>query len=470
MILGIALALSAAALAFALARAGSVAYALFFLAFLPFLTLDPSQGGLVSIDGLQSGDNVLWKLSVRAATMAGIAVLAVRRMREVLDVLTRSTSLPVLALFTWAVLGLPRAHDPWVSFVRLGELLAFFVTGAVLYVEAGRAARESDVLRWHALAVLPLLAVTVAFAFLRPEIAFHESASGIRRMGHKFMNSNVLGFAATVSLLWSSFVLRARLLGSKVPEQRRADLFAALLAFAVGAYVLYHARSRTASLTAAGAMALLWFPWPGTRDSWEDGRARALFVGLALLCICVAVPLAGGIQEWFLRGGSAQDIATGTGRTGLWSDLLTLQVPKAPLLGAGYLNLSDAGGFEHAGHHWNNAHNSYLFALVSTGFPGLLCVLSIVALPIAFSVQRLRSPDPDERETAPLALALHSVIAVASITGFGVVGYPNVAMLFHYGLYTWSTRPLSKRARTAPAAAAAASFTKVNSAPEGCMP
>ena len=441
MILGVSIALGAAGVAFLSSRSRSVAYALFYLAFLAFLTLDPTQGGLVSIDGLESGDNVRWKLAVRAISMAGIAVLAARRAPEVLAVACRPACLPVLFLFAWATLGLPRAQDPWVAFVRLGELLAFFVCGIVLYVEASHSADARDVVRWHALAVVPLLVAAVFFAWLRPEIAFHQDASGIRRMGHKFMNSNVLGFAATVAVLWSSFVARTRLLvGRRDSAPTRAECVLACAVLALGAYVLYHARSRTASLTTLGALAIVWFPWERTSEDLRT-RARVLFGAACLCCVALALACAGQIHEWFLRGASTSDVVTGTGRTGLWADLFFFQVPEAPLLGAGYLNLSSAGGFEHAGHFWNNAHNTYLFALVSTGVPGLLCVALIVGWPLAATARHLAIASDFERGTLALVLALQAVIAVASIPGFGVIGYPNALMLFHYGLYAWSTRP-----------------------------
>lgn len=445
MIQGILLALGAAGIAFSLSRAKSPAYALLYLAFLPFMTLDPSEGGLVSMSGLGGGDNVAWKLSMRALSTGGIAFLALRRARAVLDVMLRPACLPVLALFLWAIVGLPRAHDPWVAFFRLGELLAFFVTGVVLYVEAGRDTDGPTVMRWHALAVLPLVGVTIAFAFLHPEIAFHESSSGIRRMGHKFMNSNVLGFAATVVGLWALFVLKGTGRG-----RTKYETAVAILALAAGAFVMFHARSRTAMLTASLGVFVMWFPWPHARQSAEEAARRRLgFAAFAAIIAVAALTMAPEIEGWFLRGASASDLASGTGRTGLWADLVELQVPKAPWLGAGYLNLSSAGGFEHAGHQWNNAHSTYVFALVSTGFPGLLCVLLIVGLPILCSARRVLAGSLENRPTWTFVLAMQCTLGALSITSFGVIGYPNVAMLFHYALYAWTTQPLPLRVTSA---------------------
>ena len=485
--LGMALALGAAGFALLLAGTRSLAYALFYLAFLPFLTLDPTQGGLVAIDGLQGG-NVAWKLGIRALSTFGIAVLAYPRRSAVFALLARTSSLPVLGLFVWALIGLPRAQDPWVSFFRLGELLAFFLTGIVLAIETGAAGTfhrprgasdpmcPSDVVRLHALALLPVLISAIAFMLLHPEIAFHESSTGVRRLGHKFMNSNVLGFSSTVVFLWSLSALRSRIF--RGPEESsgargRKELLIAALSLGISGYVLYASRSRTASITTLGGVAILFAPWPlpswqGTLEKASALRIRSqrrIAAGIAACGVAMLASLNFSfIQAWFMRGGTAADIATGTGRTGLWKDLLLEQVPKAPLLGAGYLNLSESGGFQHAGHAWNNAHSTYLFALVSTGIPGLLAVLLIVGLPLWASFQRAFRPTGSrpsvdledavrDQEAWTLVFALQSIVAIASITGFGVAGYPNVAMLFHYGLYAWVlTRTASSQSLTVPIA------------------
>ena len=101
MIIGAITALLAALAAFAFSRSRSAAFGLFYLAFLPFLTLDPSEGGLVTVDAVASGDNALWKLGVRAVGMAGVAALALRRARQIFDVLTRPACHPVMFFFVF---------------------------------------------------------------------------------------------------------------------------------------------------------------------------------------------------------------------------------------------------------------------------------------------------------------------------------------------------------------------------------
>ncbi|MEL6429610.1 MAG: O-antigen ligase family protein [Planctomycetota bacterium] len=449
-----------------------LAVLLFFLAFVPFATLDPTQGGLVEAGAMTSGGNAVWKLATRALGMAGVAALAAARARDVAAVLVRPASLPILFFIAWATLGLPRASDPWVAFFRLGELFTFFLAGTVLYVEvtSRRSAHEAG--RVHALALVAPLVCAVVFAHAFPEIAFHESSGGIRRMGHKFMNSNVLGFCAAAAGLWATYVLRAPLVLARAEDRpARGERLLAVLVLALSLYVLYHARSRTAALTAALGQAMLWFPWPHALAApGADGRrARSAALGALGLVACVLALGWGSAVEWFLRGADAADVASGTGRTGLWRDLLAVRVPEAPMLGSGYLNLGPEGTFEHAGHRWNNAHNTYLFALVSTGLPGLASVVLIVALPLWGAWRSMGRGEARERHAFTLVFALQCVVAAASVTGFGVSGYPNVAMLFHYGLYALSTASLGAAEPSARSSRPAALFPS-EPAPDALRP
>ncbi len=423
---GILVALAFAALSFALSGARTTAYLLYFLAFVPFVSLDMS-GGLASAEGL-SGANVLFKLCVRAVTTLGLLALTLRR-PQALAQLVRWQSLPVVFFFVWALLGLQRAQDPAVSLFRLVELFSFFLAGVVLFVESARHHGPREVVRWHCLALLQLPLVTLYFLQVHPELAYYERADGIGRLGHKFINSNSLGFACVAVALWATNELKER-------RERVRSLFherlLPVLALLLVLYVLLGVRSRTAMVTLALGQGLLWFPF-----TWKQAWRLPAF-GLVLLAGALfAVTQADTILEWFLRGESTENLASGTGRTGLWSALVTQQLPRAPLLGAGYLMLSAEGTFLHDGVHWSNAHNTYVYALISTGVPGFLAILGAALGPWATTFRRLFTTGYGERPAWILLFTLQTVVLVASVTGFGICGHPNPAMLFHYALYTY---------------------------------
>jgi len=440
MLLAFLVAIALSMLTYALSGARSLAYLLYFLAFLPFVSIDPESGGLQQLSEM-GGLNVMLKMSVRLATSAALMLLLFRR-RDALRHALRPACWPVVLYFLWACAGLLRAESPWVALFRLGELLVFFLIGVCLFLEVDRFESPRRVARWHCLALLPLCLATMYAARVNPEVAYHEGLGGLR-LGHKFVEANVLGFAASVVMLWATNELREK------RESARAWLYeraVPLVGLAIAAFILVYARSRTAMVTVVAGQFLLWFPFYR-----GDSRRRALFALSVLAALATVTANSATITEWFLRGDSVVDLMSGTGRTGLWRALISEQVPKAPILGTGYLTLSETGYFEHAGTWWTNAHNTYMFALVSTGIPGLIGVLAIVFLPLRATFRRVFASQPEDRASWVLLFALQAVVAITCITGFGVSGFPNPVMLFSYAIYLYSVA--TPRSAPAPARA-----------------
>lgn len=432
MSIGILVAVGCALLVFWLSGARTTAYLLYFLAFVPFISLDLSSAAESGF----SGQNVLFKMSIRLLVTAGFVVLLLRR-REGIGQLCRLQSIPVLFFFAWALLSVQRAQAPFLSLFRLGELLVFFLAGVVLFVESARFHGPRAVARWHCLALLQIPLVTLFFLFTQPELAYYERADGIGRLGHKFINANSLGFACVAVILWSTVELKEK------REHARGlffEKFVPLIALIVTAYVMFEAHSRTAMITTVLGQLIIWFPF-----TWKQAWRVPAFGVVAVLAVLLAFFNTDAILEWFLRGDSADALASGTGRTVLWKALLVEQLPKAPLLGAGYLALSENGTFFFNGVDWSNAHNTYVFALISTGIPGFLAILLVALAPWAVSFRRQFITPYAERPFWILLFAMQTVILVASITGFGICGYPNPAMMFHYALYSYMVTRLSPR-------------------------
>jgi O-antigen ligase len=425
--------MGAALLAWCLSGARSLAYLLYFLAYVPFLTLDGEVGGLSELSDLSSS-NAQFKLWVRVATSLGMLLLLVRR-RDATRAILAGRSLPVLGFFVWALLGLPMSHSPWISLFRLGELFVFFLSGVALYLAGARRCGPREVARLHCLALLPLLIVALWSIAERPELAFHVNNMGQGRLGHKLLNANVLGFAAVILTLWATHELREAT-GARRRWSRERLMPLLVLALAIG--VMFMARSRTALVTLTVGQLVLWLP-----VDRGNPRRRLMLIGLTLVALLWGVLEFEQILGWVLRDGSTADLLSGTGRTNLWKALLTKQVPRAPISGAGYLMLSDEGDFAYAGTWWSNAHNTYLFALVSTGLPGLVGILVIALFPLRMTFRRYLQAPPEERSSWTLILACQVVVLVSGVTGFGICGFPNPVMLFHYALYTWSVAPRS---------------------------
>lgn len=424
---GFALLVSSAIAAWWLAGARSFAYLVYYLAFVPFVTLDLTDGGLQEV-GDFSSDLVLLKMASRLGTSALVVLLLARR-RRAFGVLADVRVAPAVFLVVWASLGLFEAREPLVPLFRLGELAVFVLAGAVLWSDSIRGAPLRSVLRWHALALLPLVAITLAYMAIHPELAMHVGTDGMVRMGNRLLNAETLGTTGALLVLWSTFELKEPRARDDAWWRERLVPAACLV---VAVLVLVLARSRTAMIATIVGQILLWSPLFGaTRKQWLSSAA---FFALALV---LAVLHPEEIERWFLRGEGVANLRSGTGRTELWAHLFDDAVPQSPLVGNGYLHLSEQGGFWHAGTYWTNAHNAYLGALLYAGIPGLLAVCTILAMPIVSAFRRARdfTRGAGERGAWTLVLAFSTLAAISSATSFGVCGWPNPLMLFFYALY-----------------------------------
>ncbi len=420
-------ALCLAMVCYSLSGARSWAYALYFASYVPFISLSAVEGGLTNVAGL-SGTNVGFKLLIRATCTLGFLFIILRE-KDSLSRVFRSSSLPILVLFVWGLAWVGRSQAPWISAFRLGELFSFFLAGVALYTRSGHRLELRKLLRMHCLAlfVLPLLGLW--FVWLRPGLVQHEGSQEVVRWGHKLLNANSLGFSCVIVMLWATHELKW--LGTGCVRRPTKVNLVPVLALITCAFVFFMARSRSAALLLAFGQTILWWPTTQFLATHKLRLATAALLGMGV--VAWQLP---NIKPWFLRGESTASLVSATGRTDLWSDLLSDQAARQPIGGAGYLMLSEKGGFEHRGRTWTNAHNTYIFALVSTGWIGFLSVLCIVFWPLWVSCRRALRASKQDSGSERLLFVLISVIAMASITGFGVFGFPNPAMLLFYSLYT----------------------------------
>lgn len=424
MTVGLLVLLACSLLAWWLSGARRLAWLVYYVSFVPFVTLDLAEGAAQTAEELGSGV-ARTKMLVRLASAALALVLLLPR-RSAWSALADRRLLPVGFLLAWASLGLVGLDDPELPLLRLGEVAAFVLIGVLLWTEsANDGATLRTRMRWHALALLPLIGITIVYTALRPELAMHVSADGLVRVGHRLINAETLGTVGALLGLWATAEL-------KEPRERSANVFrerwipCLCLVLAFG--VLLYARSRTAMIASLAGQALLWSPILGaTRRQWT--AALVLFVAALLF----AAAKTDAIESWFLRGDTVANLRNGTGRTELWAHLLDASAELHPILGNGWLNLGESGAFEHAGHRWTNAHNTYLGALLYTGIPGLCAVLAIVAGALVAAWRRARGAGPDRGAWTSI-LAIVALTAINGATSFGIVGWPNPLMLFFYGL------------------------------------
>ncbi|MCK6445169.1 MAG: O-antigen ligase family protein [Planctomycetes bacterium] len=423
MIFGLAALICSAFAAWWLSGARSVAYLCYYLSFAPFVTLSATEGGLAGADGFGS-EVVLIKALLRVGTAALIVGLLVTR-RSALGALADARFLAIPFFVLWATLGLVRGPDPSLGFLRLGELTVFVALGLLLWSESrGRTLRT--LLRWHALALLPLLTITAIYARLDPGLALHVAENGLVRAGNRLINAESLGTAGALLTVWASYELQA---GRSFETSWWRERLLPTVCLVAGAATLVLARSRTAMLATVVAEVVLWFAtMRASRRQW------AFALTLLLGALVWGAFHTQAIEAWVLRGDSVASLRTGTGRTELWAHLFEDSVRLHPFVGNGYIQLSETGGFWHAGSYWTNAHNAYLAALLFAGIPGLLAMLIVLGLPLRTSWLRARAAGA-EHGAWRAVFALGILAAINNATSFGICGWPNPLMLFFFALY-----------------------------------
>ncbi|MBK7874825.1 MAG: hypothetical protein IPJ77_03590 [Planctomycetes bacterium] len=291
-----------------LSGARSLAYLVYYASFVPFVTLDLASGGVQAAEDLGS-EVARGKMYTRLAA-AGLALILLFSRRSAWIALTDRRLFPIAFFLAWALLGLVGVQDPALPLMRLGEVFSFVAIGVLLWCRsADDGASLRTRLRWHALALLPLIGITLVYAGLRPELALHVSQDGLVRMGNRLINAETLGTVGALLGLWATAEL-------KEPREHAAGLarerLVPFLCLALAIGVLLFARSRTAMLATLAGQALLWSPLFGaTRRQWATSLAL-LVVGLLFV-----VANAGAIESWFLRGDSVANLKSGTGRTAL---------------------------------------------------------------------------------------------------------------------------------------------------------
>jgi O-antigen ligase len=135
--------------------------------------------------------------------------------------------------------------------------------------------------------------------------------------------------------------------------------------FIASAYLIYLMQSRGAIFGMAFAMSFVLL-FQGKRSRILGIIFVSLF-GLMLLTDVIPVETINSVKDYIYRGQSAEDFHTLTGRTGTWDRGLAIGL-ESPLMGWGF----QADRFLIKEH----VHNTYLYAFMTSGFPGLIAFIA----------------------------------------------------------------------------------------------
>ena len=337
-----------------------------------------------------------------------LAITARRRWKERRGLATTSSDLsrgvdrtvvvPIVAFLLLAAASALWAEDPGLVARRI---VVFLCLGYAAWAVA-RAWTLPDILSFTVLSCMTILFASLGLEIIRGQ--FHPFDGGYRLMGLTHPNNHAQECA--VAIFCSLAAMRL------VPEHRRFYVFTTIAAFGL----MLLTRSRTsvlAVLVALGFSALYIMP-----------KRRVLGVALVLGAVALVIGVFGPdvIDSakhalLFGRQENAADVGTLTGRTELWSELLTY-VGARPILGYGF------EGFWGPMHTANvslslgwvvpHAHNGYIEMLLDLGVVGLLLFVVTLLSGVLHAQRQLRVSPGDTEALFSLTLLLWVIVAMVS--------------------------------------------------------
>lgn len=396
------------------------------LTFLPFISLDLDSMG---VEGLQdvAASGSLFKATSRTLG-AGLFILLALTDRRVGRDLLKTPSILAAGFVVWALVGISNSANPGLSLLRIAEWSTFYLGAVVIHSKVTRPMGDWALSKFFVQGLAPLVLTVLYYSLVNPELTVETRAiDQLARLGGLSMDPNSIGLLGAILGIVGITALRARregLAGS-------LGIWPTLL-LVLALYLIVATRSRSAVVAFMSASCAL-----GIASARRSSRSRLqLFIIVTLVAILIPF-FVDGIMTWILRGEDLVALQTGTGRKGLWVGLLSDSFPTRPILGHGYMMLSETGRFLQGGSWWNNAHNAYLFALISTGLVGLALILAMVSLGVFRWFRPVgRDLDPPQSPVVRQGLAAcYLALLVDAMASYGMVGHPSPAMFLFHILY-----------------------------------
>jgi O-antigen ligase len=357
--------------------------------------------------GIEEGSSSR-RLAVIGLAIFAVAITARRRRKERRGLLTepavaglggdRAVIVPLVAFVLFAAASALWADDPGLVARRV---VVFLCVSFAAYAVA-RAWTLPDILSFTVLACLTTLCVSLGLEIMRGQ--FHPLDGGYRLMGLTHPNNHAQECAALIFASLAAMRL--------VPERRR---FYALTTIAGFGFIML-TRSRTSALAVVAAL--------GFAALYIMPKRRVFGVALVMAAVALIIGVFGpDVLDsakhalLFGRQEAGADVGTLTGRTELWSELMTY-VAARPIVGYGFEGfwgpMHTASVALSMGWVVPHAHNGYIEMLLDLGGVGL--VLFVVALlsGLLHAQRRLRAFPGDTEALFALTLLVWVMVAMVS--------------------------------------------------------
>ncbi|MEL6923266.1 MAG: O-antigen ligase family protein [Bacteroidota bacterium] len=258
--------------------------------------------------------------------------------------------------------------------------------------------------------------------FMDPDTYMRKTHGGdVARLGGFIINPNELGMLMAVGVTCIGYEWLNRGVG-----------FINILAFLTCTFVLLMTQSRSslgAYLLIIGLFVIK------SRYYWlKFGAVAGAFFALPVL-----------FQTVILKQGNWEEVASMTGRMPFWKDLLTYGFPERPIIGYGFMSISqnsftDKFDSIHA-YAASMTHNTFIQVLINLGLVGA----TICLLQMAFTIHAISTTKNSALQW--LAATMLIPLIINSLTEFGIFGETNHGILFYVFIilfFTYSVKTVKR--------------------------
>lgn len=236
-----------------------------------------------------------------------------------------------------------------------------------------------------------------------PDLFYRRTHGGEEaRLGGFIINPNELGLLIVIGIA-------ATITGWKSAGKKSVSV----LAIVISLYAIVLTGSRSSMI----AMVLVIFFFIMQTNNIKIRVAT-------LLSVLVAIPYI--IKSVIIKQGNVEEVMNMTGRIPFWKDLLSINFPREPFLGYGYMRIDYTDKFESINAYAGAmTHNTFLQALMGLGLVGLTIVLGQLALTV-YTI--FKTTHAYKRR---LSIAILIPLLINSFTEFGIFGETNYGILFY---------------------------------------
>jgi exopolysaccharide production protein ExoQ len=265
---------------------------------------------------------------------------------------------------------------------------------------------ESEKLRLSSIISISIFCIAASFLigkYLDPDKFFRLTHGGEEaRLGGFIINPNELGMLLAIGIAATLMEIR-----------KTKWSVSALVAITLMGYDLVITGSRSSII---GLLLIVFY--------FITQSKTAKIKVAAVTATLISIPFI--ISQVIVKQGDVDEVMSMTGRIPFWKDLLTINFPREPLLGYGYMRIDYTDKFESINSYAGAmTHNTFLQVLMGLGLTGLFIVFAQLAVTITSIVKTT------DLRIKNLAIGLLIPVLVNSFTEFGIFGETNYGIMFY---------------------------------------